>query len=214
MTRDEGLANPWPENDGITSVSDQVPSPRGGTEFAELHVAQRLLHDRLAGAALPPGLAKEIAGQLAELNDVLAAYQVPEPDRLDGWRVDLPGRGHALLPPYLIDGEDGSTLHGRVTFPRFYLGGNGAVHGGSQPLLFDDVLGRVMNNGQPGVARTAFLKVNYRRITPIDVELHFEVSRDSVDGRKRWGSGRLYDAAGNLLSECEALFLQLLPGQQ
>jgi hypothetical protein len=71
-----------------------------------------------------------------------------------------------------------------------------------------------MNNGQPGVARTAFLKVNYRRITPIDVELHFEVSRDSVDGRKRWGSGRLYDAAGNLLSECEALFLQLLPGQQ
>jgi hypothetical protein len=213
MERDDGVAKPWPENDGITSVSELAPPPRGGTEFADLHAAQRLLQNRLAGASLPPDLAKEITDQLAQINAVLVEHQASEPDRLDGWRPDLPGRGHGLLPPYFIDGEDDSSLHGRVTFPRFYLGGNGAAHGGSQPLLYDDVLGRLVNFGQPGVARTAFLKVNYRRITPIEVELRFEASLDSVDGRKRWGTARLFDGSGTLLSDAEGLFLQLRPGQ-
>jgi acyl-coenzyme A thioesterase PaaI-like protein len=118
-----------------------------------------------------------------------------------------------MLPPYFIDEETESTLSGRVTFTRFYLGGNGAAHGGAHPLLFDDVLGRVMNHHQPSIARTAFLKVNYRRVTPLDVELSFEATRDRVDGRKRWGSARLFDSSGALLSDAEGLFLQLLPGQ-
>jgi hypothetical protein len=213
MTRDDGVAVPWPENDGVTSVSDLAPPPRGGTAYADLHAAQRELQDRLAGAALPPDLTQDITERLARINAILAGHQVAEADRLDGWRPDLPGRGHALLPPYVIDGESGSSLWGRVTFTRFYLGGNGAAHGGSQPLLFDDLLGRVVNFGQPGVARTALLKVNYRRITPIGVELRVEASLDSVDGRKRWGTARLFDASDALLSDAEGLFLQLLPGQ-
>jgi hypothetical protein len=70
-----------------------------------------------------------------------------------------------------------------------------------------------MNHSQAGVARTASLTVNYRRITPLDVELRFEASRDRVEGRKRWGSARLYDPSGALLSDADALFLELLPGQ-
>jgi len=136
-----------------------------------------------------------------------------EPDRIDGWRPDLPGRGHPLLPPYLIDEETPDALAGRVTFTRFYLGGNGAAHGGSHPLLFDDVLGRVMNHNQPGVSRTASLTVNYRRITPLDVELRWEASRDRVEGRKRWGTARLFGPDGSLVSDAEGFFLQLLPGQ-
>jgi hypothetical protein len=159
-------------------------------------------------------VSKELTERLLDLADVLAGHQMAEPDRIDGWRPDLPGRGHPLLPPYLIDDEGDGTLAGRVTFTRFYLGGNHAAHGGALPLLFDDVLGRVMNHGQTSIARTAYLTTNYRRVTPLDVELRFEASRDRVDGRKRWGSARLFDPDGQLVSDADGLFLQLLPGQQ
>lgn len=206
---------PWPDVDVPADPDwERAPvSPRGGVEFARLHLAQRLLQDRLTGAALPPDVATELTEQLLDVSERLAEHQMPEPDRVDGWRPDLPGRGHPLLPPYFIDDETESTLSGRVTFTRFYLGGNGAAHGGAHPLLFDDVFGRVMNHHQPGVSRTAYLKVNYRRVTPLDVELHFEASRDRVEGRKRWGTARLFGPSGELLSDADALFLQLLPGQ-
>jgi hypothetical protein len=205
------LMTPWPEPELERAL--KAARPRGGAEFAELHSAQRLLQDRLAGAALPAHVAKELTERVLDIVEALDAHQVSEAGRFDGWRPDLPGRGHPLLPPYFVDDEDESALSGRVTFTRFYLGGNGAAHGGSHPLLFDDVLGRVMNHHQPGVARTASLTVNYRRITPIDVELRFDATRDRVDGRKRWGSARLYDPSGAVVADCDALFLQLLPGQ-
>jgi acyl-coenzyme A thioesterase PaaI-like protein len=208
------LMTPWPEPElDPAAAHSKAAELRGGAEYAELHTAQRLLQDRLAGARLPGPLAKEITERLHELNEQLAAYQVPEPDRVDGWRPDLPGRGLPLLPPFVIDEEDERSLRGRVTFTRFYLGGNGAAHGGSQPLLFDDLLGRVVNHHQDGVARTASLTVNYRRVTPLDVELTVEGSLDRIDGRKRFASARLFDPAGVLLSDCAAMFLRLLPGQ-
>ena len=210
----DDVLNPWPDPPRRGTDWDAPPiGPRGGTEFAALHSAQRLVQDRLAGAALPAGLAKDVTEHLLDLADLLAAHQMAEPGRIDGWRPDLPGRGHPLLPPYVIDDETESTLSGRVTFTRFYLGGNGAAHGGSHPLLFDDVLGRVMNHHRKGVSRTAALTVNYRRITPLDVELRWEASRDRIEGRKRWGSARLIGPDGSLLSDAEGLFLQLLPGQ-
>ncbi len=210
------VAVPWPDVDVPADPDWDKPPPRaarGGVEFGELHVAQRLLQDRLTGAALPPDVSKELTEQLLDICERLAAHQMPEPDRIDGWRPDLPGRGHPLLPPYFIDDETDTTITGHVTFTRFYLGGNGAAHGGAHPLLFDDVFGRVMNHQQPGVARTAYLKVNYRRITPLDVQLTFDATCDLVEGRKRWGTARLYDPAGTVVSDAEALFLELLPGQ-
>lgn len=206
---------PWPDVDVPADPDwDKVPrAPRGGVEFAALHAAQRLLQDRLTGAALPPDIAKDVTDQLLDICDRLAWHQMAEPDRIDGWRPDLPGRGHPLLPPYFIDDETDTKITGHVTFTRFYLGGNGAAHGGAHPLLFDDVFGRVMNHQQPGVARTAYLKVNYRRITPLDVELRFDATCDRVEGRKRWGTARLYAPDGTVVSDADALFLQLLPGQ-
>jgi hypothetical protein len=215
MSDEDGVMTPWPDADVESDANwdERAPAPRGGVEYAALHNAQRLLQDRLSGAALAPDIAKEITEQLLDVAELLGAHQVSEADRHDGWRPDLAGRGHPLLPPYFIDDEADAKLSGRVTFTRFYLGGNGAAHGGAHPLLFDDVLGRVMNHHQPSVARTAFLKVNYRQVTPLDVELRFEATRDRVDGRKRWGSARLFDPSGAVLSDAEGLFLQLLPGQ-
>lgn len=213
MSNDDTRMTPWPENEARAGSTWDELTQRGGAEFAALHRAQRLLQDRLAGAVLPPSVSTELTGQLVDICQTLAAYQVSERERQDGWRPDLPGRGMPLMPPYFVDDETETKLSGRVTFTRFYLGGNGAAHGGAHPLLFDDVLGRLMNYRQAAVARTASLTVHYRRVTPLDVELRFEASVDRVDGRKKWGSGRLLDASGAVLADVEALFLQLLPGQ-
>jgi acyl-coenzyme A thioesterase PaaI-like protein len=195
------------------SSSERHPRERGGAAYADLHLAQRRLQDLLTGATLPAALARDVTRRLVDLNDLLAQHQVGEHERTDGLRPDLPGRGHPLLPSYVIDADEPGVLRGRVTFGRFHLGGNGVVHGGVQPLLFDDVLGMVVNHELDGVARTAYLHVDYRWVTPIDVELTFDATADAVDGRKRYASGRLTDADGRVLTKAEALFVQLLPGQ-
>jgi len=210
------LRSPWPDNDLERLVAATAADPsRGGEVYAELHHAHRTFQDRLSGAALTDAseLACRITAALNGFSEELAAHQVSEGNRWDGWRTDLPGRGHPLLPPYVVDEEGPSTLSGRVTFGRYYLGGNGAAHGGSQPLLFDDMLGRLVNRGRNGVARTAYLKVNYRQVTPLGVELHVWLQIDREEGRKRWCTGTLSTADGVVVADVEALFLALLPGQ-
>jgi acyl-coenzyme A thioesterase PaaI-like protein len=204
---------PWPDDETLTAIVRQA-RPRGGDAYRDLHAAHRLLQDRLAGAALPPDAAGEITRRLTETAEMLAEFQAPESERFDGWRPDLPGRGEPLLPAYVIEEENDRIIRGHVTFTRFYLGGNGAAHGGALPLLFDDVLGKVVNfHHSEGVARTAYLTVNYRRIVPLGALLRFDATVDRIDGRKRWGSARLVDAEQNVLCDAEGLFLKLRPGQ-
>ncbi|MEO6887003.1 MAG: PaaI family thioesterase [Jatrophihabitantaceae bacterium] len=214
MTIDPALT-PWPHEDAVDRwAALHADVDRGSAAYHQLLATHRVLQDRLAAATPPPEVADRLSAMLRDVSDLLAEHQAPEANRWDGWQFDQPGRGMPVLPPFVVDDSDDSSLRGRVTFGRFYLGGNGAAHGGTPPLLFDDVMGRLANHGYPGVARTAFLKVNYRRITPIDVELTFEVTRDLVEGRKRWVSGRLYNPAGEIACDAQGLFLQLLPGQQ
>lgn len=214
MTREPGRS-PWPDEAAGETWEDIYDfQKRGGPNYGDLVAALRLLQDRVAGASLPDERAAALAGQLRALAEDLAAAQVPERQRNDGWRIDLPGRGHPLLPPYLIDSSAVGKVVGRVTFTRFHLGGNGAAHGGVHPLLFDDVFGRLVHGSGYGLCRTASLKVNYRNVTPLNVELYFDATVDSTEERKRWVTARLRDADGTLLSDAEALFLQLLPGQK
>jgi acyl-coenzyme A thioesterase PaaI-like protein len=149
-----------------------------------------------------------MAGKVAE-------FQVPESERWDGRRPELPGRGMPFMPPYRIDEEGVGALKGRVRFTRFYLGGNGAAHGGAHAVLFDDIMGKLaMQVSGEGVARTARLTVNYRRVIPTDTDLAFDARIDRTEGRKRFVSARLYDEAGIVGAECEGLFLILLSGQK
>ncbi|HEY2297302.1 MAG TPA: PaaI family thioesterase [Jatrophihabitans sp.] len=190
-----------------------VAEERGGKAYGELIAAQRRLQDSVAGAVLPHDLVTEITDRLNTIGDLLAEHQAAEPDRWDGWRPDIPGRAMPVLPPYVIDERGEGFLRGHVTFTRFYLGGNGAAHGGSHTLLFDDVMGHVAGLAG-GICRTAYLTINYRRITPIGVELNFECRLDGVEGRKRFISARLFNPAGEVVADCDGLFLRLLPGQQ
>jgi hypothetical protein len=206
-------ATPWPDEDERRAAWEAAASEnRGGTAYGEFIAAQRLIQDRVAGAVLPQDVLVDVTARLSALAAELAPYQVAEPDRWDGWRPDIPGRAMPLLPPYVIDERGEGSLRGHVTFTRFYLGGGGAAHGGSHTLLFDDLMGHLAGLAG-GVARTAYLTVNYRWITPIDVHLAFDCTLDRVDGRKRLVTARLRDPENRVVADAEGLFVRLRPGQ-
>lgn len=184
---------------------------RGGERYADLITSTRTYLANLAAANAPSHVIAEVAQRIHEAAELLAPYEVHESDAPIGTRIDLPGRGHPLLPPFITDEWGRSLVRGRVTYTRFYLGGNNAAHGGTLPLLFDEVLGRLANTDRP-VARTAFLHVNFRHITQIGHELRLEATVDREEGRKRFVTGRLYDG-DTLVADAEALFVALNPGQ-
>ena len=186
---------------------------RGGPAFGEFIEAVRLLQDRVTGARPPDDEVAALAARVQTLADELLPWQVSEWDAAVGTRQDLPGRGNPLLPPLIIDEWTAQRVVGRVVFRRFYIGGNGAAHGGTLPLLFDEVLGKLSNSGDRTVSRTAFLTVNYRRITRIGVEHTIVAEVARVEGRKRWLTARLYDEDRNVTADAEGLFLELKPGQ-
>jgi hypothetical protein len=68
------------------------------------------------------------------------------------------------------------------------------------------------NAGGRPIARTASLRVEYRHVTPIGLELDIAAQFDFEEGRKRWLSGRLTDGH-TLCAEATGLFVVLKPGQ-
>ena len=189
-----------------------VDETRGGPHYGRLIAAVRALQDAVVEATAPDDVTLDVAERLEQVAADLRPWAVGEWDRVAGRRPDLPGRGHPLLLPLVVDDQGDDYIRGRVTFRQYHLGGHGAAHGGTVPLLFDEVVGRLASARPPRRARTAFLHVNYRAITPLDVELRVEATLDKIEGRKRWASGRLYDGE-RLLADAEGLFVELRPGQ-
>jgi len=111
-----------------------------------------------------------------------------------------------LTPDLTILADEGTSLTGRVCFsPRF--AGTAAVHGGAIGLFFDDFLGKVANrNVQGGVARTAYLKVDFRALTPLATDLDCRSWVEHTEGRKRFIRGTISDG-GILLAEAEGLWV-------
>ena len=181
------------------------------TSYLGMIDALRVLQDRITGAAPSTELAAEVSRTLADLAVRLGEYAVGEPDQIAD-QVEVPGRGQALVPVVHLDEQDEQHAAGRVTFGRFYLGRNGAAHGGAIPLVFDDVLGRLACAGGRAPSRTAYLHVNYRSITPVGRELQVTARFDREEGRKRFLSGELRDG-GTLCADVEGLFVALRPGQ-
>lgn len=204
VTESEFDSDPW---------QNRVLVPgRGGPHYGRLVEAVRALQDAVAEACPSDDVVLATAADLEHAASVLRGFAVGEWERCAGRREDLPGRGHALLLPMVVDEATEDVVRGRVVFRPFHLGGNGAAHGGTVPLLFDEVVGRLASAGGPRPARTAYLTVNYRAITPIGVELQIEATVDRREGRKRFASGRLYDG-DRLLADADGLFVELRPGQ-
>jgi hypothetical protein len=180
--------------------------------FLEMIEALRELQDRVTAAAPPADLVADVTKAVAELSNRLAAHAVDERHQVTGHVPDVPGRGQTLAPAFVIDDFDEQRAAGRVSFGRFYLGGNGAVHGGAIPLVFDDLMGRLANTGERRPSRTAYLNIDYRSITPIEQELQVAAWFESEQGRKRLLHGTLHHG-DRLCAEAQGLFVELRPGQ-
>jgi acyl-coenzyme A thioesterase PaaI-like protein len=125
----------------------------------------------------------------------------------------LPGAGSLLMPPWEIRRFDSEMVEVRVQFSRYHVGGNNAVHGGMVAMMFDVMCGIIIHAiGRP-ISRTAFLHVDYRNVTPIDVPLTVRGWSSKVEGRKTIVNAELTDGSGKLLAEANGLMVRLLPGQ-
>jgi acyl-coenzyme A thioesterase PaaI-like protein len=194
-----------------------VPTTKGGPDYGRFIDAVRKLQDHARAVDAPDEVITQAADMLEKLSELLTPFDADEWQSPSGRRMDLPVRGNILTIPMAArkapqEGGAGR-IQGWARFARFHLGRNGAVHGGALGMLFDTVLGLTASvlTGSPR-QRTAYLKIDYRHIVPIEKELQIGAGIDRVDGRKIFVSGRLSDG-DTLLTEAEALFVRLKPGQ-
>ncbi|OBI88590.1 PaaI family thioesterase [Mycobacterium asiaticum] len=189
------------------------PTSKGGPDYGRFIEAVRRLQDHARAIDAPDAVISEAADRLEKLSALLAPFDADEWHSPSGRRMDLPVRGNILSVPMDARKTEDGRIEGWARFARFHLGRNGAVHGGALGLLFDSVLGLTAAwlTGSRR-QRTAYLKINYRNIVPIEKELQFSSGIDSVEGRKIFVSGRLTDG-DTVLTEADALFVRLKPGQ-
>jgi acyl-coenzyme A thioesterase PaaI-like protein len=180
--------------------------------FQDLAASVRRLQNAMSAARPTVSMTHRATDAVLAAIEILEPFAVDEPAQLAGRLDDVAGRAQTLVPPVHLDVQGPDGLQGRVTFTRFHLGGGGAAHGGTLPLVFDEVLGRLAGAEGRGPSRTAFLHVNYRAITPLDVELQLRARVSGIEGRKIWVVGTLHDS-DRLLCDAEALFVILKPGQ-
>ncbi|OBG59580.1 PaaI family thioesterase [Mycobacterium sp. E3339] len=184
-----------------------------GPGFCRFVAAMRQLQDLAVSADPGDDLWDQAADRAAALVALLGPFQADEGKAPAGRTPDLPGMGSLLLPPWTLTkyAPDGVEMTGH--FSRFHVGGNHAVHGGVLPLLFDHVFGMVSHAAGRPISRTAFLHVDYRKVTPIDTPLSIRGRVTSTEGRKAFVAAELVDGDATVLAEGNGLMVRLLPGQ-
>jgi acyl-coenzyme A thioesterase PaaI-like protein len=195
---------------GFPEYGPASPGPGFGRFVAEM----RRLQDLAVSADPGDDVWEDAADRVAALTELLGPFQaVVEGQAPAGRTPDLPGMGSLLLPPWTLTryAPDGVEMRGHFT--RFHVGGNYAVHGGVLPLLFDHMFGMVSHAAERPISRTAFLHVDYRKITPTDTPLLVRGRITSIEGRKAFVSAELLDGDDTVLAEANGLMVRLLPGQ-
>jgi acyl-coenzyme A thioesterase PaaI-like protein len=203
-------------------VTDTQPETRGFPEIKPVHAplvlerfmtAVRRLQDISVSTNPDGALWTDVAERIEDLCERLEVHKAPEGVAPAGRASHLPGLGHPLIPPWTIteSGVDGVTMHGHFT--RFHVGGNNAVHGGVIPLFFDWHFGMIVSAAGRPISRTAYLHVDYRKITPIDERLLSRGRIDSLGGREAFVTATMTDSDGTVLSEANGLMIKLLPHQ-
>ena len=122
------------------------------------------------------------------------------------------GRSNALsagMSAEIVDLADGrQRVEARVVCNQLYEGPPHGVHGGYVAGLFDDVLGGTIRLVDGPSAVTGTLEVKYRKVTPLDTELHFVAWVDYTSGRRILSKATCH-ANGVLTAEAEALFIRV-----
>lgn len=191
----------------IKPITDPPP------EFGRFIAAVRRLQDATVSADPDAALWAAAAQQVESVCESLEAHHAPQVRAPAGRAATLPGLGHPLIPPWTISelGADGVTMQGH--FSRFHVGGNNAVHGGVIPLFYDWLFGMIVSAAGRPFSRTAYLHVDYRKVTPIDEPLTATGGIAKIDGRKAYLTATMSTCDGAVLSEAEALMIRLLSHQ-
>lgn len=205
-------------------MTGTTPDVRGGfpevkpvedapAELGPFVAALRRLQDLTVSTKPDPVLWAAATVHLENACALLDGHQVPETEAVAGRVLSLPGLAHPLMPPWMMteSGPDGVRMAGRFT--ASHIGGNRAVHGGMIPLFYDWLFGMVVTTADIRPTRTAYLHVDYRRITPIDQPLTAQGRIAGVDGRKVFIDATMTGADGTVLSEANGLMVRLLPHQ-
>jgi acyl-coenzyme A thioesterase PaaI-like protein len=210
VTEDPRLVDPdYDKHGGFPNFQRAQPGPG----FARFLTAMRRAQD-LAVSADPDSDTWERAADCAEeLVKLLDPFEAPEGVGPASRVPELPGAGSLLMPPYRVVKFEPAGVELSVQFSRYSVGGNYAVHGGVLPLLFDSVFGMVIHAAGRPISRTAFLHVDYRKVTPIDTPLSALGRVAKTEGRKAFVNAELRDPDDNLLAEANGLMIRLLPGQ-
>jgi acyl-coenzyme A thioesterase PaaI-like protein len=208
----------------VTDAADTAPAARGGfpdvrpvedapPELGRFTAALRRVQDLTVSTNPGGALWADAAEHLEKVCAILDGHQVPETDVVAGRVLSIPGLAHPLMPPWTVtdSAADGVTMSGHFT--EAHVGGNRAVHGGIIPLLYDWLFGMTVTAAGIRPTRTAFLHVDYRKITPIDEPLAAQGSITEVDGRKVFIAATMTAANGTVLSEANGLMVRLLPHQ-
>lgn len=204
------------ERDGIAALL-AIGDPPGSAELGDACegavAALRTFLDAFAGARTDVTEAHALREALEALTPFLRERETDERQRLWGHWLDRPGRGQALVPRVYDEVRDELVMTAKVVFGRFHVGENMAVHGGAISLLFDDILGWLGHHAQLAPSRTAYLKTNFRSVTPVGVELQIRARIDRIEGRKRFLRGELF-RGDTLCADVEGLWIELRSGQQ
>ncbi len=207
--RDPRELDPDYEKHGGFPRFQAVDEPPG---FGRFVTAMRRLQDLAVAADVPDWDAA--AERVGDLIAYLAPYEASGGTTPPAGRVaTLPGAGNVMMPPWQIREFGPEGVDVAVQFSRYHVGGNNAVHGGVVALMFDVMCGIIIHSINRPISRTAFLHVDYRQITPIDVPLTMRGRAVKMEGRKTFVGAELTDPDGTLLAEANGLMVQLLPGQ-
>ena len=195
---------PWPD------PRREIPSVAGA--WGEMIVALRGFLDTVGGVKPDEATIVALKDQLNGWTQRLEPFIVEEREQLFARLLHEAGRGQTTSPALVVERQEPGDFRGHVTFGRYFLGVNGAVHGGVLPLMFDEVLGRAA--ALPGERlRTASLKTDFRALTPLNTRLEVRGWLERQEGRKYFVRGELRH--GDLVcAEAEGLFLALKPEQR
>ena len=181
--------------------------------MARFMTAMRRLQDIAVSTNPDERLWNDAAELIEGVGARLEKHKAPAGVAPAGRARDIPGNGHPLMPLWRVAESGPNEVTMRGHFTRFHVGGNDAVHGGVIPLFYDWHFGMVVSAAGRPDSRTAYLHVDYRRITPTDEPLLARAWIDAVDGRKLFVRATMTDSDGNVLSEANGLMIKLLPHQ-
>lgn len=116
-----------------------------GPGFARFLTAMRRAQDLAVSANPDSDTWDDAADRAEELVKLLGPYEAAEGVGPANRVPSLPGVGSLLMPPFTVSKFEPEGVELKVTFSRFHVGGNYAVHGGVLPLLFDSVFGMVIH---------------------------------------------------------------------